>query len=127
MKRTTSDRHSSEARESFVVEILESRTLLSSTLRIVTYNINADTTSFQGKNQAANLETVLEAIGTTALNDNGTSNTQPCDVLALEELQNGSGYTGAPTPTTIVAALNAHYGAGTYAFDPTTDPTDGNL
>ena len=94
-------------------------------MRIVTYNINADTDEFASDPQAADLETVFQGLGEVHLDDNGTSNAQPVDIFALEELSNGAGYVGAPTIATLVNNLNAYYGAGTYAYDPTVDPTDG--
>jgi endonuclease/exonuclease/phosphatase family metal-dependent hydrolase len=97
---------------------------IATTLRIATYNINADTSSFENYPQSANLETVLQGIGDEHLNDNGVSNAQPIDVLALQELPNGSGGASAPSLSSIVANLNAEYGAGTYAYDSTRDPTD---
>ncbi len=73
-------------------------------LRVVTYNIEADidgvTTPRDG------LYTVLEAIG----QQRSGNVQQPIDVLALEETTS-NGVTVAP----IVTALNAYYGAGTYA------------
>ncbi|HVU87780.1 MAG TPA: dockerin type I domain-containing protein [Pirellulales bacterium] len=92
------------------------------TLRVVTYNIDADTGGAAGQRggptAGPGLTTVLQAIGA----ENLAGNAQPIDVLALEELYK--------TPTTtlqyIVDQLNAIYGAGTYAYDATTDPTTGN-
>ena len=82
------------------------------TLRIVTYNVDADTGS---PDSGPGLTTVLQAIGS----DHLQGNTQPIDVLALEEM------TATTTPSYIVGQLNAIYGAGTYAYDPTSDPTTG--
>ena len=66
---------------------------------------------------------MLQAIGSESLNGDAP---QPIDVLALQELSwVGSG--SSPTLQTIVADLNSIYGAGAYAYDPTYDPTDGNL
>jgi PEP-CTERM motif len=81
-------------------------------LRVVAYNIEA------GNGIDSNLTTVLRGIG----NEQLAGHAQPIDVLALEEL--------APSPTTttlpfIVSELNNIYGAGTYAFDSTLDPTTG--
>ena len=93
------------------LELLESRQLLSAgTLRMVTYNIDADTKDFQNDNQRAGLETILQGIGSEHLNDNGTSNAQPFDVLAVQELNNGDGGANAPTLSSIVSSLNAFYG-----------------
>ncbi len=95
------------------------------TLRIVTYNIDADTNGSGGVGTPADnqsLATVLQAIGNESL----AGNSQPIDVLALEELSwVGSG--SSPTLQTVVNDLNSIYGAGTYAYDQTYDPTDGNL
>jgi endonuclease/exonuclease/phosphatase family protein len=97
------------------------------TIRIAEYNINADTTEFEDESpsQGTDLETVLQGIGEDPLNDNGTSNAQPFDLLALEETYNSSGYSGAPTLSSIVSNLNAFYGAGTYAYNTVSDPTTG--
>ena len=94
------------------------------TLRIVTYNIDADTNGSGGVGTPADdqsLATVLQAIGNESL----AGNSQPIDVLALEEFSwVGSG--SSPTLQTVVNDLNSIYGAGTYAYDQTYDPTDGN-
>ena len=89
------------------------------TLRIVTYNIDADTNGAAGADAGPGLATVLQAIGNESLNGHA----QPIDVLALQELY------GTPTTTLsyIVGQLNGIYGAGTYAYDTATDPTDGNF
>jgi hypothetical protein len=92
------------------------------TLRVATYNIDADTGGavghMGGPDAGPGLATVLQAIGNEPLNGHA----QPIDVLALEELN------GTPTTTLnyIVGQLNNIYGAGTYAYHTTTDPTDGN-
>ncbi|MGO9468335.1 MAG: endonuclease/exonuclease/phosphatase family protein [Isosphaeraceae bacterium] len=109
---------------SFRLEILEERRLLSgtTTLRIVTYNIESDIYS-QGivAPPEPAFATVLEAIGA----ENVSGDSQPIDILALQETS-GNTLTAAP----IVSALNGYYGAGTYAyctFQPsTTGQTDGN-
>ena len=82
------------------------------TLRIVTYNVDADTGS---PDSGPGLTAVLQAIGS----DHLQGNAQPIDVLALQEL------TATTTPSYIVGQLNAIYGAGTYAYDATSDPTTG--
>jgi hypothetical protein len=89
------------------------------TLRVVTYNIDADTNGAAGANAGPGLSTVLQAIG----NEHLSGNAQPIDVLALEELY------GSPATTLqfVVNQLNGIYGAGAYAFDTTADPTDGNF
>jgi hypothetical protein len=97
-------------------------------LRIVNYNIDADTGGAVGAaggvDSGPGLSTVLQAIGAEHL----AGNAQPIDVLALEEL-NGTGANAVnannATLQFVVGQLNAIYGAGTYAYDLTTDPTDG--
>jgi hypothetical protein len=86
------------------------------TLRIVSYNIDcADQGSINNiTNSTHSLPTVVQAIG---LHHLGT-NAQPVDVLGVEELT-------STTLTNFVKQLNNIYGAGTYAFDPTTDPNTG--
>jgi autotransporter-associated beta strand protein len=94
-------------------------------LRIVTYNINADTENSNSTGvgyPGAGLQTVLQAIGNASLNGNA----QPIDVLALQELSWVSSGV-SPTLTTVVGYLNSIYGPGAYAYDPTYDPNDGNL
>ena len=92
------------------------------TLRVVAYNIDADTSptigAMGGPISGPGIETVLQAIGNATLGGNA----QPIDVLALEELA------AAPFRTIDNAAmngvlnkLNAIYGAGTYAWDLTSD------
>ena len=91
------------------LEVLELRALLTATtdLRVVAYNIAADIFS-QGVTAAPQpaMETVLEGIG----NESVQGTARPIDILALEETTSND-LTVAP----IVSALNAHYGAGTYA------------
>ena len=98
------------------IALFQYATIAHATLRIVSYNIDdAD----QGNDNNitatyAGLPAVLQAIGQHHI---GT-NVQPIDVLGVEELN----------PTTLanlVNALNNIYGAGTYAYDPTNDPTTG--
>lgn len=86
------------------------------TLRIVSYNIDcADQNSDNNiTGSAHSLPTVVQAIG---LHHLGT-NAQPMDVMGCEELQSTS-------LGNMVTQLNAIYGAGTYAYDPTTDPNTG--
>ena len=88
----------------------------SRTLRIVSYNIDcADQSSDNNITGATHsLPTVVQAIG---LHHIGT-NAQPVDVMSCEELQ-------TTTLANFVTQLNAIYGAGTYAFDPTADNTTG--
>jgi hypothetical protein len=97
------------------------------TLRVVAYNINADTSptigAMGGPISGPGIETVLQAIGNATLGGNA----QPIDVLALEELN------GAPFRTLdnvamngVVNKLNAIYGAGTYTWEQTiVDPNTG--
>lgn len=86
------------------------------TLRVVSYNIDdADQGNDNNITAAfAGLPTVLQAIGQHQLGGHA----QPIDVLGVEELR-------STTLANIVTKLNAIYGAGTYAFDPTTDPNSG--
>lgn len=86
------------------------------TLRIVSYNIDCSDQSSDNNITGAthSLPTVIQAIG---LHHIGT-NAQPVDVLGVEELQ-------TTTLANFVAQLNAIYGPGAYAFDPTTDPNTG--
>jgi hypothetical protein len=91
-------------------------------VRIVTYNIDCSDRSLVAP--SAGFDTVIQAIG----NHHIAGNAQPVDVLCLEELD---GVQPAPqgnsaTLPYITSALNAIYGAGVYAFDPTRDPTDAN-
>ena len=86
------------------------------TLRVVSYNIDcADQGSDNNiTGSTHSMPTVIQAIG---LHHLGT-NAQPVDVLGVEELT-------STTLANLVAQLNSIYGAGTYAFDPTTDPNTG--
>jgi hypothetical protein len=94
----------------------------SETLRVVTYNVQADTGgangAIGGPTAGPGLTTVLQAIGNEHLNGNA----QPIDVLALQELYQ----TPATTLQYIVGQLNAMYPMASYAYDTTNDPTDGN-
>ena len=95
-------------------------------LRVVTYNIDADTGGSSGQiggpTAGPGLDVVLEAIGIHNL----ASHAQPIDVLALQELD--------PTPSTtlsyIIGKLNTYYqtncgGCAVYDYDTTTDDTTG--
>ncbi len=86
------------------------------TLRIASYNIDcADQGSDNNiTNVTHSLPTVVQAIG---LHHIGT-NAQPIDVMSCEELT-------STTLSHFAAQLNVIYGAGTYTFDPTTDPNTG--
>jgi hypothetical protein len=88
----------------------------SASLRIVSYN-----TECFGQGSDSNitgpghtLTTVIQAIGLHHLG----SNAQQVDVLGVQELL-------LSTLTALTSQLNATYGAGNYAFDPTSDPTTG--
>jgi hypothetical protein len=93
-------------------------------LRVVTYNIDADTGGAHGAMggdiSGPGLAAVLQAVGDEHL----AGHAQPIDVLALEEVN-------YPSPTTtldyIVGQLNGFYGAGTYAYDLLNDTTTGNF
>ena len=86
------------------------------TLRVVSYNIDcADQGSDNNiTGSTHSLPTVIHGIGLHHIGNNA----QPVDVLGLEELN-------STTLSAFVAQLNNIYGAGTYAFDPTTDPNTG--
>jgi hypothetical protein len=94
-------------------------------LRVVTYNIDDDTGGTSGTDARVNyndLGIILQAIGATHL----SGNSQPIDVLALQELH----YNNPSISTSlqsIVNTLNGIYGAGTYAYDTLVGTTDGNL
>jgi PKD repeat protein len=86
------------------------------TLRIVSYNIDcADQSSDNNITGSTHtLPTVVQAIGLHHIGNNA----QPVDVMSCEELN-------STTLANFVAQLNVIYGAGTYAFDPTSDPNTG--
>ncbi len=86
------------------------------TLRVVSYNIDcADQSSINNiTGTTHSLPTVIQGIG---LHHIGT-NAQTVDVLGVEELT-------STTLSAFVAQLNTTYGAGFFAFDPTTDPNTG--
>lgn len=97
------------------------------TLRIATWNVDADTdrnsdgfiNTVDGTYNAAGITTAVQAIANYKLG----GNTQPLDVLSLQELY----YDPTVTLTAIVNDLNAVYGKGTYAYDTTVaDKTTGN-
>lgn len=95
-------------------------------LRVVTYNLDADTdrnndgsiTAADGVPSAV-LGSVLSAIGNYQLG----GRSRPIDVLAVQELY----YAPATTLQNVVDQLNAVYGAGTYKFDPLVGGFNGNL
>jgi hypothetical protein len=110
-----------------LVGVAESVLAGAQTLRVVAYNIDADTSptigAMGGPISGPGIETVLQAIGNATLGGNA----QPIDVLALEELA------AAPFRTLdnaamngVVNKLNAIYGAGTYTWEQTiVDPNTG--
>jgi len=86
------------------------------TIRVVSYNLDC---ADQGSDNNItgtkhSVPTVIQAIGLHHLG----SNAQPVDVLAVEELN-------STTLANLVTQLNSIYGAGAYAFDPTSDPNTG--
>jgi PKD repeat protein len=82
------------------------------TLRIISYNIDCSDESSDNNitGSTHSLPTVVQAIG---LHHLGT-NAQQADVMSVEELQ-------STTLVNLVTQLNVIYGAGTYAYDTTTD------
>jgi PKD repeat protein len=86
------------------------------TLRIVSYNIDCEDEGSDNNltGSTHSLPTVVQAIG---LHHLGT-NAQPVDVMSVEELN-------STTLANFTTQLNNIYGAGTYAYDPTTDPNTG--
>ncbi len=85
-------------------------------LRIACYNIDcADQSSDNNiTGPTHSLPTVIQGIGLHHLGRNA----QPVDVLALEEVM-------STTLASFTTELNAIYGAGTYAYDTTKDPSTG--
>jgi hypothetical protein len=85
-------------------------------LRIVSYNIDcsdqASDNNITGTTHS--LPTLDQGIGLHHIG----SNAQPVDVMSCEDLT-------STTLSNFVAQLNAIYGAGTYAYDTTTDPNTG--
>lgn len=84
-------------------------------LRVVAYNIEADIGGYAAPRDG--LYTVLEAIGQQQY----AGIQQPLDILALEETTTNGvvappGGTSTGTVAPIVTALNAYYGADTYAM-----------
>lgn len=92
------------------------------TLRIVSYNIDCEDIGNDGNltNSTHSLPTVVQAI---ALHHLGT-NAQPVDLMSCEEL-NTNTLSSSNTLFNFCAQLNLIYGAGTYTYDPTTDPNTG--
>jgi Dockerin type I domain/PEP-CTERM motif len=116
-----STRHGRTCRSLFAVAAASAlaRPVAAMTLRIVTYNISGDTTTFDsasGVPPSGPLSTVMQALGAETL----AGDAQPIDVLGLEELNN----TPSNTEQAIVNSLNSLYGAGTYAFSNQVDLTD---
>jgi hypothetical protein len=85
-------------------------------VRIASYNIDcADQGSDNNITGATHsISTVIQGIG----NHHIGNNAQAVDVLGLEELNSTTG-------ANLTTQLNAIYGAGKYAFDPTADATTG--
>jgi hypothetical protein len=85
-------------------------------LRIVSYNIdNADQSSDNNiTNASHSLPTVIQAIGLHHIG----SNAKQVDVIGCEELTSS-------TLSLFTAGLNNIYGAGTYAYNTTSDPNTG--
>jgi hypothetical protein len=99
--------------------MLVARPAMGTTLRIVTYNISGDTTTFDNANgvpPSGPLSTVMQALGAETL----AGDAQPIDVLGLEELNNTPSNTEQP----IVAALDALYPGANYAYSTQVDQTD---
>lgn len=96
-----------------VAVVVGSSAFAATTLRVATYNIDADTTDFatSGLPPEPYLNTVLGAMNAVKL----AGNAQPLDVLVLQEL-NG---TASKTLDAIVNDLNSQPGVapGTYAYD----------
>jgi hypothetical protein len=88
----------------------------SKTLRIVSYNIDCFDQSSDNNitNATHSLPTVIRAIGMRHI---GT-NAQQVDIITCEELTSA-------TLSNFVVQLTNIYGAGSYSFDPTTDPNTG--
>jgi hypothetical protein len=86
------------------------------TLRIVSYNIDCEDESSDANitGSAHSLPTVVQAIGLHHLG----ANAQQVDVMSVEELN-------STTLGNFTTALNNIYGAGAYAYDPTTDTNTG--
>ena len=103
------------------LETLESRRLLSASLRIAAWNIEDDIGGFTAPRPG--VDTVIEGIGNESVN--GTA--RPVDILALEETTSND-----ESVAPIVDDLNSYYGTGTYALstfqgtEVNGDPTTGN-
>jgi endonuclease/exonuclease/phosphatase family metal-dependent hydrolase len=86
------------------------------TVRVVTYNIEADVNGNIAPNYGLNQ--VLEGIGEEPVQ----GNVQPLDILALQETTDN-----IDTVQPIVDSLNSYYGAGTYAMCPLQAATYANF
>src|SRR5215470_18783188 len=86
---------------------LQLTSALADSIRIVTYNIEADTGGVT--TPRAGMSTVLQGIGDEVVN--GTS--RPLDILSLQETTSNT-----TTVDPIVNMLNGLYGAGIYARSP---------
>jgi len=103
---------------------LAARPAFATTLRIAEYNIDSSDTKSNANINGANagIPAVLQAMG---IHNIGT-NAQPLDVIAFTELLDTGNNTKTSTSLPlIVTALNNIYGAGTYTFVNTPDPTSG--
>jgi len=94
------------------------------TLRLVNYNIDD---SDQGNNDNITgpdngVGAIMQAIGLQTIRGDA----QPIDVLTLEEMldTNNNNITSTTLPA-LTNVLNSIYGAGTYAYSTTPDPTSG--
>lgn len=97
-------------------------------LRVVSWNVASDVdrnndgsiNSADGTFAVPNIVSAVQSMAARSL----AGNAQPIDVLSLQELYY-SGSSPSVTLTSVVSALNAVYGAGTYAYDPTVNATTG--
>lgn len=96
-------------------------------LRVVTWNVDADTdrngddviNAVDGTYRVPSVSAVLQSIGTYTL----AGRAQRPDVISLQELY----YQPSVTLGAIVTSLNAAYGGDIYAYDPTVGATTGAL
>ncbi len=92
------------------------------TLRIATYNVDCSDTA--SNSNVPDLAAVLQAVGQHHM----AGNAQPIDVAGLQELLDTNDNTVVSTTLpALVNQLNTFYGSGTYAYDPTPDPTTGGF
>ena len=88
-----------------LLETLESRRLLSASLRIAAWNIEDDIGGYT--TPRSGVDTVIEGIGQESV----AGTTRPVDILALEETTSND-----ESVSPIVDDLNSLYGSGTYAM-----------